>query len=391
MPLAIWALAMMTFGIGITEFSISGLLPFIAHDFSISIDDAGYAATIYALGVFLFTPIIVILGAKIPQKKMLMLLVGFFIIGNLITAWSPYFFVTLIGRFITSLAHGAFIGIGSLIAVELCKGRETSAISFMFSGLTLSTLIGTPLVTYLGYKVSWHFVFYLITLIGIIAFIAVARLVPARIKREEEPEFHLLQELAVFKDLDVLIAMAITVLGPGAFFTSITYIAPVVTKVAGLHDTAVSWILFVFGLGLCIGNIMGGKLARKSLMPVLLSSLLLQAIMLFILYFMATNAIILVISVFLIAAFGFATVSPIQHLVMTKARKAGAANLISSFNIGMFNLGNALGAWIGGVVIAHQFGYASPNFAGGLLSIAAFILAFISYLRGKRQSPLMSV
>lgn len=390
MPLAIWALAMMTFGIGITEFSISGLLPFIAKDFAISIDDAGYAATIYALGVFLFTPIIVILGAKIPQKKMLMLLVGLFIIGNLITALAPYFFVLLIGRFITSLAHGAFIGTGSLIAVELCKGRETSAISFMFSGLTISTLIGIPFVTYLGYKVSWHSVFYLITLIGIVAFIAVAKLVPAKIKREEEPEFHLLKELAVFKDIDVLIAMAITVLGPGAFFTSITYIAPVVTKVTGLHDAAVSWILFVFGLGLCIGNIIGGRLARKSLMPVLLSSLLLQAFMLFLLYFMGANTIILVVTVFFIAAFGFATVAPIQHLVMTKARKAGAANLISSFNIGMFNLGNALGAWIGGVVIAHQFGYASPNLAGGLLSIAAFILAFISYLRGKREASLPS-
>lgn len=383
MPLAIWALAMMTFGIGITEFSISGLLPFISHDFSISIEDAGYAATVYALGVFVFTPIIVILGAKVPQKKMLLMLVSFFIVGNLITAWSPYFFVTLIGRFITSLAHGAFIGIGSLIAVELCKGRETAAISFMFSGLTLSTLIGTPLVTYLGYQLSWHFVFYLITAIGIIAFIAVAKLVPANIKQEGEHDFDLRREFSVFKDIDVLIALAITVLGPGAFFTSITYIAPVVTKVAGLHDTAVSLVLFVFGLGLCIGNILGGKLAVKSLMPVLLSSLFLQAITLLILYFMAANQWILFMSVFLIAAFGFATVSPIQHLVMTKARQAGAANLISSFNIGMFNLGNALGAWIGGLAIAYQFGYASPNVAGAILSIAAFVLALISYYRGK--------
>lgn len=356
MPLAIWALAMMTFGIGITEFSISGLLPFISHDFSISIDDAGYAATVYALGVFIFTPIIVILGAKVPQKKMLLILVSFFIIGNLVTAWSPYFFVTLIGRFITSLAHGAFIGIGSLIAVELCKGRETAAISFMFSGLTLSTLIGTPLVTYLGYKISWHFVFYMITFIGVVAFIAVAKLVPSDIKKEDEADFNLAREFAVFKDMDVLIALAITVLGPAAFFTSITYIAPVVTHVAGLHDTTVSIVLFVFGLGLCIGNTLGGKLAVKSLMPVLLFSLLLQAIMLLILYFMAANQWVLFISVFLIAAFGFATVSPIQHLVMTKARQAGAANLISSFNIGMFNLGNALGAWIGGLLLPISLG-----------------------------------
>lgn len=383
MPLAIWALAMMTFGIGITEFSISGLLPFISHDFSISIDDAGYAATVYALGVFIFTPIIVILGAKVPQKKMLLILVSFFIIGNLVTAWSPYFFVTLIGRFITSLAHGAFIGIGSLIAVELCKGRETAAISFMFSGLTLSTLIGTPLVTYLGYKISWHFVFYMITFIGVVAFIAVAKLVPSDIKKEDEADFNLAREFAVFKDMDVLIALAITVLGPAAFFTSITYIAPVVTHVAGLHDTTVSIVLFVFGLGLCIGNTLGGKLAVKSLMPVLLFSLLLQAIMLLILYFMVANQWVLFISVFLIAAFGFATVSPIQHLVMTKARQAGAANLISSFNIGMFNLGNALGAWIGGLTIAYQFGYSSPNFAGAILSIAAFLLALVSYYRGR--------
>ncbi|MDI2090664.1 MFS transporter [Commensalibacter oyaizuii] len=384
MPLAIWALAIMTFGIGITEFSISGLLPFIAHDFSISIDGAGYAATVYALGVFLFTPIIVILGGRVPQKKMLIILIGFFVVGNLVTAWSPYFWITLVGRFITSLTHGAFIGIGSLIAVELCKGKETSAIAFMFSGLTLATLIGTPLVTYLGYQVSWHSVFYMITLIGIIALMAVIKFVPNDIHPDKAIELNIRQELAVFKDMDVLIAMGITVLGPGAFFTSITYIAPVVTKVAGFHESAVAWILFVFGLGLCIGNLLGGKLANKSLMPLLLSSLILQAFALFILYFMAYSKIIVILCVFFIAAFGFATVSPIQHLVMTKAKEAGAANLIASFNIGLFNLGNALGAWIGGLVIMHNFGYASPNFAGGLLSIAAFALALFSYLRSIR-------
>lgn len=376
MPAAIWALAIAAFGIGTTEFVIAGLLPQIANEFGISISVAGYMATSYAIGVFVGAPILIILGRQVQQQRMLAMLMVFFIVGNALTAWAPTFPLAIIGRLVTSLTHGAFIGVGSIIASELVsENKRTSAIAFMFSGMTLSTLIGIPVGTWLGQTISWRATFYIIAIIGVIALIGIIKLVP-NLPRQEGGNIK--SEFAAFMDVNVLLAMGITIMGPAAFFTSITYIAPMMTKITGFADSAVAWLLFLFGLGLFIGNIVGGKLADKALMPLLYWTLGLQSITLLFFWFFIESKYLSCLCIFLMAAFGFATVSPIQRLVMDKAKAAGAPNLAAAVNIGLFNLGNAIGAWLGGYVIATGYGYASPNWAGAILSLIALLLAIIS-------------
>jgi len=377
MPTAIWALAIAAFGIGTTEFVISGLLPDIAAEFAISIPTAGYTATSYALGVFIGAPLLVVLGLRLPQKAMLMGLLGFFIAGNLLTALAPGFAWVLAGRVLTSLTHGAFFGIGSILAADMVAPNcRTTAIALMFSGLTLANLLGVPGGTWLGQALSWRATFFAITVVGVLALSAVALWVPKR-KSHEVP--NLRRELAAFADTQVLLAMGITIFGPAAFFTAITYIAPMMTERAGYSDNGVSGILFLFGLGLFIGNLLGGKLADRALMPLLYITLAGQALVLFVFFFVVESRLASALCVLLMAGFGFATVAPIQRLVLDKACAAGASsNLIASFNIGLFNLGNAIGAWLGGWVIAQGFGYAAPNWAGGILSALALGLALLS-------------
>lgn len=384
MPAALWAFAIAAFGVGTTEYIISGLLTAIQADFHISVSAAGFMATSYALGVFIGTPILIMLGTNIEKKKMLLLALTFFIAGNFLTALAPNFAIALIGRVITSLCHGVFFGIASVLAANLVPlDKRTSAIAFMFSGLTVANFIGVPGGTWFSYVTSWRATFFLITIIGFIAFVATCLLVPKQVADQNRS---LKNEIGAFGDIHVLLAMGITILGPAAFFTSITYIAPMAKELAHFSDQGVTFLLFVFGIGLFAGNYLGGKLADRALMPVLYSTLLGQGIIMLFFYFTIDNQIADICSIFLMAAFGFASVSPIQRLVMEKAIAAGGANLASAVNIGFFNLGNALGAWLGGVVIAANFGYASPNWAGACLSFAALGLAICSSLVAKHQS-----
>jgi len=384
MPLALWALVIGAFGIGTTEFVIAGLLPAIAADFDISIPVAANLATSYALGVFVGAPILIILGRRTSQKNMLAFLTLLFVIGNLVTALAPTFEIAIAGRLITSLTHGAFFGIGSILAATMVpKEKRVRAIAFMFSGLTVATLVGVPAGTWLGQQISWQATFYAITVIGLATLAGILTLLPPSPRPKAQPIGH---ELAAFGNARVLLAMGITILGPAAFFTSITYIAPMMTEIAGFPEAAVTWLLMVFGFGLFVGNWLGGRYADRALMPMLYFTLLAQAIVLFAFHFMATSQVASVICIFLMAAFGFATVSPIQKLVMDKARAAGAPTMAAAVNIGLFNLGNALGAWLGGLVIAFGLGFTSPNWAGGLLSMAALALAMISGLLDRREA-----
>ncbi|WP_229779191.1 MFS transporter [Pseudomonas matsuisoli] len=383
MPIALWALVIGAFGIGTTEFVIAGLLQAIAADFGVSIPVAGYLATSYALGVFVGAPVLIILGSRTSKKSMLAFLSVLFVIGNLVTAMAPTFEVAIIGRLITSLTHGAFFGIGSVLAAEMvAKEKRVSAIAFMFSGLTVANLVGVPLGTWLSQQLSWQATFYAITLIGVATLIAVVTLIPATPKPKAQRIAH---EFAAFGNARVLLAMGITILGPAAFFTSITYIAPMMVEVAGFSEAAVTWLLMVFGFGLFVGNWLGGRYADRALMPMLYFTLFAQAAVLFAFHFLASSQWASVACIFLMAAFGFATVSPIQKLVMDKAKAAGAPTLASAVNIGLFNLGNALGAWAGGFVIAYGLGFTSPNWAGGLLSMGALVLAIASGLLERRD------
>jgi DHA1 family inner membrane transport protein len=385
MPLALWALVIGAFGIGTTEFVIAGLLPAIAADFGVTIPAAAHMATSYALGVFVGAPILIILGARISKKTMLAFLAGLFVLGNLVTALAPSLEAAIVGRVITSLTHGAFFGIGSVLAAEMVTPeKRVSAIAFMFSGLTVANLVGVPVGTWLSQRFSWQVTYYAITLIGVATLIGVLILIPPTPKPKAQRIGH---EFTAFGNPKVLLAMGITILGPAAFFTSITYIAPMMTEAAGFSDTSVTWLLMVFGFGLFVGNWLGGRYADKALMPMLYGTLFAQALVLVVFHFVASSQVASVVCIFLMAAFGFATVSPIQKLVMDKAKIAGAPTLASAVNIGLFNLGNAFGAWLGGVVIAQGFGLTSPNWAGALISLGALVLAIASGLLDRKTNP----
>src|SRR5882757_1068983 len=268
MPLALLALAIGAFGIGTTEFVIMGLLPQAAADFGVSVPTAGLLVTGYALGVVAGAPLMTVLGTRIPRKRMLMLL---FIVGNLLTAVAPVFAVMVIGRVVASLAHGAFFGIGSIVAADLVKPeKKAGAIAMMFTGLTVANVVGVPLGTLIGQIAGWRLTFVLVAGLGVLGLLGVARLIPDMPKPEG---VRLRHELAAFKNVQVLLAMAMTVLGFGGVFAAITYIAPMMTHVTGFADGSVTWLLVLFGLGMVGGNLVGGKFADRALMPMLYVSL----------------------------------------------------------------------------------------------------------------------
>lgn len=377
MPAALFALAIGAFGIGLTEFVVAGILPQIAADFDVDIPTAGLMATTYALGVFVGAPILTVLGARVPRKTMLVGLALLFTMGNVLTAVAPSLPVALAGRVLTAFNHGTFFGIGSIIAASLvAKDKQASAIAFMFSGLTLANLFGVPAGTWLAQTFDWRLVFWLAAGIGLVTVLSVTLLVP-RIAAGKA--IALKSELRAFVDPQVLLVMGITVFGPAAFFTSITYIAPMMIEEGGFTDAGVARLMILFGLGLAVGNWLGGRFADRSLFGTLFVTLAAQTAVLLLFWLNVENGMIASASVFLMAAFGFATVSPIQKLVMDRASSAGAPTMAASVNIGMFNLGNALGAWLGGATIASGFGLASPNWAGALLSLVAFGLALLAW------------
>ncbi|WP_328495227.1 MFS transporter [Streptomyces sp. NBC_00414] len=374
MPLALLALAIGAFGIGTTEFVIMGLLPEVAGDFGVSIPTAGFLVTGYALGVMFGAPLMTALGTKVSRKRMLMLLMGLFIVGNLISAIAPTFTVMLIGRVIASLAHGAFFGIGAVVAADLvAPDKKAGAIAMMFTGLTVANVVGVPLGTLIGQSAGWRVTFTAVAALGVLGLAGIARLVPDMPKPEG---VRLRHELAAFKNVQVLLAMAMTVLGFGGVFAAITYIAPMMTNVTGYADGSVTWLLVLFGLGMVGGNLVGGRFADRALMPMLYVSLGALAVVLALFTLTAHNKIAAAVTIALIGALGFATVPPLQKRVLDQAH--GAPTLASAVNIGAFNLGNALSAWLGGVVIAAGMGYTAPNWVGAVLAAAALLLAVLS-------------
>ncbi|MGP9019778.1 MFS transporter [Streptomyces sp. BR1] len=374
MPLALLALAIGAFGIGTTEFVIMGLLPEVADTFGVTIPTAGYLVTGYALGVVLGAPLMTVLGTKISRKRMLMLLMGFFIVGNVLSAVAPVFGLMLAGRIVASLAHGAFFGIGSVVAADLvAPQKKAGAIAMMFTGLTVANVIGVPLGTLVGQQIGWRTTFFIVAALGVLGLLGVAKLVPDMPKAEG---VRLRHEIAAFRNVQVLLAMAMTVLGFGGVFAAITYVTPMMTHVTGYADSSVTWLLVLFGLGMVAGNLIGGRFADRALMPMLYVSLSGLAVVLALFTLTAHDKTASAVTVFLIGALGFATVPPLQKRVLDQA--AGAPTLASAMNIGAFNLGNALSAWLGGLVISAGLGYTAPNWVGAALAASAVVLAVIS-------------
>ncbi|WP_329027274.1 MFS transporter [Streptomyces sp. NBC_01423] len=374
MPLALLALAIGAFGIGTTEFVVMGLLPEVAAEFQVSIPAAGFLATGYALGVVLGAPLMTVLGTKVSRKRMLMILMGLFIIGNVVTAAAPAFEVMVVGRVIASLAHGAFFGIGAVVAADLvAPERKAGAIALMFTGLTVANVVGVPMGTYIGQNAGWRSTFYVVAALGVLGLLGVARLVPEQPRADG---VRLRQEIAAFRNVQVLLAMAMTVLGFGGVFAAITYITPMMTETAGFSTSAVTWLLVLFGLGMVGGNLAGGRFADRR--PTLLLRVSLGGLALVLALFTLTahNKIAAAVTLVLIGAFGFATVPPLQKRVLDQA--VDAPTLASAMNIGAFNLGNALSAWLGGIVIGAGLGYTAPNWVGAALAASALALALVS-------------
>ncbi|MES9525475.1 MFS transporter [Streptomyces capoamus] len=381
MPLALLALAMGAFGIGTTEFVATGILPQVADTYGVSIPAAGYLVTAYAVGVVVGAPVMTLLGTRMSRKSMLALLMAVFVAGNALCAAAPSFALLLLGRVLASFAHGAFFGIGSVVAADLvAPHRRASAISMMFSGLTIANVAGVPLGTLVGQAAGWRVTFVLIALLGVLGVAGVLRFVPA----DRRPErVGVAGEAAALRNPQVVLAMLMTVLGFGGVFAAVTYIAPILTEVASFPDSSVSGILVVFGCGLVLGNIVGGRLADKRLMPMLCTSLALLGATLLCFSLTASHQAAAVILTFLIGVFGFATVPPLQKRVLDNA--AGAPTLASSLNIGAFNLGNAIAAWLGGLTIGAGFGYASSSAVGAVMTAAALLTAVASGRLERRQ------
>lgn len=386
MPLALLALAVGAFGIGTTEFVVMGLLPRIAGDYGVSIPTAGLLVTGYALGVVIGAPLLTVLGNKVSRKRMLMVLMGLFVLGNLLSALAPGFGLMLTGRIVASLAHGSFFGIGSVVAAGLvAPEKKAGAIATMFTGLTVANIVGVPLGTFIGQAVGWRATFAIVAALGLVGMAGIARLVPATPRPEGA---RLRRELTAFRNPQVLLAMAMTVLGFGGVFAAITYIAPMMTHAAGYSEGAVTWLLVLFGIGMFLGNLLGGRFADRALMPLLYVTLGGLAVVLALFTVTAHHKVLAAVTILLVGALGFATVPPLQKRVLDQAH--GAPTLASAVNIGAFNLGNALAAWLGGLVISAGLGFTSPNWVGAALAAAALLLAFWSAAL-ERRAPAKGV
>jgi DHA1 family inner membrane transport protein len=376
MPLALYALAAGAFGIGVTEFVIMGLLLEVSADLGVSISAAGLLISGYALGVVAGAPLLGILTARLPRKALLIGLMVVFTLGNAACALAPGYWTLMAARVLTAFAHASFFGVGSVVATGVVAAdKKASAIAIMFTGLTLANILGVPFGTWLGQAFGWRATFWAVTLIGMIAVAVIAWLVP----RDEPTEKNgdLRGDLAVFARPQVLLGLLTTVLGWVGVFAAFTYIAPILTQITGFSDAAVSPILLVFGAGFVAGNLIGGRLADRRLVPTVLGSLLVLAAVLMAMTFAIHDRIAAVLFVGLLGAAALATAAPLQMWVLQKADGAGQS-LAASFNIGAFNLGNAIGAWLGGIVIDRGPGLGAVTWVAALVPLAAFFIALWS-------------
>jgi DHA1 family inner membrane transport protein len=388
MPIALLALTAGAFGIGTTEFVIMGLLLQVSADLHVSIAAAGLLISGYALGVAVGAPLLTIATRRVPRKTVLLALMAIFTLGNIACALAPSYEMLMAARVITSLAHGTFFGVGSVVATGLvAPEKRASAIAIMFTGLTAATMLGVPAGAWLGLHFGWRSTFWAVALIGVFAFAVLAVFVPRDRAGHKQAPAPLRDELAVLARPQVLLGLAMTVLGFAGVFVVFTYIQPLLTRITGLSEAAVSPILLLFGGGLAVGNILGGKLADRALMPAVLGTLVALAVVLAVMQPALHSGVTAALFVGLLGIASFATVAPLQLRVLEKASGAGQ-NLASSLNIAAFNLGNALGAWVGGAVIERGPGLGALGWVAALITLAGLALALWSRALDRRELPL---
>lgn len=385
MPLALYALAAGAFGIGVTEFVIMGLLLEVSRDLGVSVAAAGMLISGYALGVVVGAPILTVFTATWNRKRVLIGLMVIFIIGNAACALAPSYDLLMAARILTALAHGTYFGVGSVFAASMVgKDKQASAIAIMFTGLTLANILGVPAGTWLGQQFSWRMTFWAVTLIGLAALAVLILLVPTDRSRAAQSGWR--ADLKAVSRASVLLGFLTTVLGFAGVFTLFTYIAPLLTQVSGFADTAVSPILLIFGGGLVAGNLLGGKLADIRLKTALIGSMAALALVLAVMSAAFGNQTAAVLLTGLLGVAGFATVPPLQSWVLSKAVGAGES-LASSLNIAAFNLGNALGAWAGGLAISRGPGLENLPLVAAGFPLLAIVVALASFAIERRRAP----
>ncbi|MEV0228255.1 MFS transporter [Nonomuraea sp. NPDC050786] len=386
MPGGLIALALGGFGIGLTEFLIAGLLPQVASSFAVSEAAAGWLISGYALSVAVGAIALTAATARLPRKSVLVGLVALFVIGNLLSAVAPSYPVMLLGRIVAALCHGSFFGIGSLVARSLvAPERKSRAVAVMFAGLTVANVLGVPFGALVGEHWGWRAAFWAVTGIGVLALAGIVALVPGRAgetrppavtgRSDPMPPSGLRAQFRAFRSWQVWLTLTATALSYGGMFGAFSYIAYTFTEVSGFSSADVAWLLMVYGVGLVAGNLIGGRAADRDRDRALVLSLVGLTITLAVFGLLAGSATASVILVFLMGVFGFASV---PGMITRVTDVAHGAALAASANVSASNIGNALGAWLGGLAITAGLGYAAPLYVGAGIALTSVVVMVVA-------------
>lgn len=391
MPIALYALTIAAYAIGTTEFVIVGLLPTVARDLGITLPLAGLIVSVYALGVTFGAPILTALTGRIARKPLLLGLMALFIAGNTAAALSPSYGMLLGARVLSAFAHGVFFAVGATIAADLVpENRRASAIALMFMGLTVAIVTGVPLGTFIGQSFGWRATFWGVAGLGVVALLAIALLLPAHIRKA--PPAALLDQVRVLGTGRLLLVFAMTALGYGGTFVAFTYLASILESITGFSAAQVSLILILYGAAIAVGNLSGGRIADKDPVKALTFLFLAQAIVLVAFTFTAPSPVATLVTLAALGFLSFANVPGLQIYVVELAKRyrPGAVDTASALNIAAFNLGIALGAWIGGLVVASPLGLGATPWVGAIMVAGALVLTLWSGALDARARPALA-
>jgi DHA1 family inner membrane transport protein len=373
MPVAVFVLGLAVFSLGTTEFMIAGLLPELSAAFAVSLPAAGALISLFALGVVVGAPTVTMVTARIPRKTTLVALLTVFVAGEVLAASASNYGVLLFARVVTAVSHGAFFGTGAVVAARLVDAnRRARALSVMFGGLTIATVAGVPAGAFIGQHWVWRMSFLLVAVLAAISLVGVVALVP-RLPEPEQVGWR--GEFAAFGHGKVWLALLTTMLSQAALYATFTYIAPLLTEVTGFSPSLVPGLLVLFGVGTFLGSVFGGRLADRHLMGTLCAGLLVLGGILSAFTFAARSPVAMVVAVFVFGVVSFLINPALQTRVMNEA--GDSSTVVSSANISAFNVGNALGPWLGGLTIGAGFGYLSPSWVGVVLAVAALATALL--------------
>lgn len=383
MRFALFALAVGAFGIGTNEFVIMGLLPNVAGDVGVSIPTAGGLISGYALGVVIGAPLLTVIASRLPRKAALLSFMSWFVVGNVLSALAPNYGLLFAARVFAGLPHGAFFGAGALVAASLVDAsRRARAISRMVLGLTIANIVGVPAATLLGQHLGWRSAFWVVAAIGVLAVAMLAIAVPHQDARPAGSRLR--AEFGAFRNPQVWLSLGICVFGFAGVFASFTYVTPMMVDLAGFRPAAVTFLLALFGLGMTVGNVIGARLTDHDHGRTLYTGLIALAAVLLVFLVTTHSPVAAAVTLFFLGVAGFTVATPLQVRVMEQAPHA--PTLVSAALQSAFNTANSLGAYLGGVVIAAGFGYASPNWVGAGLAGVGLTFAIVSAVLARRSA-----